>query len=209
MINSPLTKYGIVKRRKKTTKASELFESILGDFTKIKYDKPSEYIKYCWSLFQKTYTKETTQNNSLNGNFFELILATLFYLEKITPVFCQAKAIFVPNVEFDFLVYSDSYGPISISAKTSLRERYKQADLEGIALKYVHRNAKNYLLTLDEPAAINVQNKISQNAVLGLDSAVLCSSTDFDDFIKMLSQLTLIKPGKVNIITSSHIIEQL
>jgi len=35
-----------------------------------------------------------------------------------------------------------------LTIKTSLRERYKQADLEGLALKQVYRKSKTYLITL-------------------------------------------------------------
>lgn len=60
----------------------------------------------------------------------------------------SAKVAFVPNVIYDLMFYTSERGPICISAKTSLRERYKQADLEAIALKYVHRKALSYLVTL-------------------------------------------------------------
>jgi hypothetical protein len=49
--------------------------------------------------------------------------------------------------------------PICISAKTSLRERYKQADFEAIALKYVHRKALSFLVTLEENEAKSVKAK--------------------------------------------------
>ena len=40
------------------------------------------------------------------------------------------------------------------------RERYKQADLEAIALKYVHRKALSYLVTLEANEAKSVKAKI-------------------------------------------------
>ncbi len=46
------------------------------------------------------------------------------------------------------LFKEEKRSPIGISIKTSLRERYKQADLKAVALKYVHRNAENCLISL-------------------------------------------------------------
>ena len=74
---------------------------------------------------------------------------------------------FIPNIEFDFVAYSKEIGPIVLSAKTSLRERYKQADLEGMMMRQVHRRAKSYLLTLDKDEAMNVNSKIQEGKVLG------------------------------------------
>ena len=77
--------------------------------------------------------------------------------------------LFVPNINFDFLLYSREYGPVVLSAKTSLRERYKQADLEGMMLRQVHRNAKTYLITLNSDEAKSVNSKISNGQVLGIE----------------------------------------
>lgn len=80
----------------------------------------------------------------------------------------NAKVAFVPNVIYDLMFYTSERGPICWSVKTSLRERYKQADLEAIALKYVHRKALSYLITLEENEAKSVKAKIKSGALLGL-----------------------------------------
>ena len=67
--------------------------------------------------------------------------------------------------------------------KTSLRERYKQADLESIALKYVHRKALSYLITLDEKEANGVKNKIVSGDVIGLDNVIVATNPEFDELI--------------------------
>lgn len=113
----------------------------------------------------------------------------------------------MPNVEFDFTMYSKEYGPIVLSAKTSLRERYKQADLEGMMLRQVHRNAKTYLITLDENEANNVNKKIQNGQVLGINSVVTATSSKFDEVLKFLKTLHYIKPEKVEIISGHRIID--
>ena len=121
-------------------KAEIIFDSLFPCFLKVKYKKPSDYISIYWEAFQK----HPEGNNNLNGKIFEYILATLFVRENILPLYMSAKVAFVPNVIYDLMFYTAERGPICISAKTSLRERYKQADLEAIALKYVHRKALSY-----------------------------------------------------------------
>lgn len=82
------------------------------------------------------------------------------------------------------MFYTTERGPICISAKTSLRERYKQADLEAIALKYVHRRALCYLVTLDISEAKKVKEKIKSGDVIGLDKVVVATSDEFNDLIE-------------------------
>ena len=195
-----LKKLGIVKSK---TKGYHVFmDNIEADFLHNTM-RPSEYVNYCW---EKYTTSGVSQNNSLNGTVFELIIATLFVKEEILPLYLQAKVAFVPNVNFDAVLYSAESGPIGLSLKTSLRERYKQADLEAIALKYVHRKAENYLLTMDPNEAAAVSAKIANGEALGLNKAILTTSAQFDDFIDDLKTRNFIQPGSVEIITSGSVI---
>lgn len=197
-----LKKLGIVKSK---TKGYHVFmEHIAPDFMSNTMG-PSEYVRYCWNNYENSGVE---RNNSLNGTIFELIIATLFVKEGILPLHLQAQVAFVPNVNFDAVLYTHETGPIGLSLKTSLRERYKQADLEAVALKYVHRKAENYLLTMDREEAESVSRKIATGAVLGLDKAVLASSDEFDLFVNNLKSKTFISPGSVEIITASRIITE-
>lgn len=197
-----LKKLGIVKSK---TKGYHVFmEHIAPDFMSNTMG-PSEYVRHCWNNYENSGVE---RNNSLNGTIFELIIATLFVKEGILPLHLQAQVAFVPNVNFDAVLYTHETGPIGLSLKTSLRERYKQADLEAVALKYVHRKAENYLLTMDREEAESVSRKIATGAVLGLDKAVLASSDEFDLFVNNLKSKTFISPGSVEIITASRIITE-
>ena len=197
-----LKKLGIVKSK---TKGYHVFmEHIAPDFMSNTME-PSEYVRYCWNNYENSGVE---RNNSLNGTIFELIIATLFVKEGILPLHLQAQVAFVPNVNFDAVLYTHENGPIGLSLKTSLRERYKQADLEAVALKYVHRKAENYLLTMDREEADSVSRKIATGAVLGLDKAVLASSDEFDSFVNNLKSKAFVSPGSVEIITASRIITE-
>lgn len=173
-----------------------VFEQLLGDFRQVDYTSPHNYVEQYWNAYKQLQI----DNKSLNGNIFELIIYTLLYREGILPFYEQAKVAFVPGVEFDTILYSKEK-PISLSLKTSLRERFKQADLEAIALKYVHRKSECYLLTLDMDEANSVNNKINEGTAIGLNRAYWCFGSDFDDFIRnYLKEVDLTEAGKIEII---------
>lgn len=183
-------------------KAEVVFDSLFQNFLKVKYKKPSEYISIYWQAFQKL----PGSNNNLNGRIFEYILATLFVREGIMPLYLSARVAFVPNVIYDLMFYTTERGPICISAKTSLRERYKQADLEAIALKYVHRKALSYLVTLNVNEANSLKAKIKSGDVIGLDKVVVATSSEFDDLVSELKSYKATEPPTVKVIQSNQII---
>jgi hypothetical protein len=184
------------------TKAGAAFESLFPSFLTVEYTKPSEYVSIYWNEYQKL----VNGNSNLNGKVFEYILATLCIREKILPFYLSAKVTFVPNVVYDQMFYTKERGPICWSIKTSLRERYKQADLESIALKYVHRRSLSYLITLDEKEANGVKQKIKTGDVIGLDKVVVATTPEFDDLITDLKNFEFHEPKPVNIIDSSQIV---
>ena len=144
-------------------------------------------------------------NPGMNGKIFEALLTILFFRLGLTPLYTQAKLAFIPNVEFDFVLYSQEHGPVVLSAKTSLRERYKQADLEGMMLRQVHRKSKSSLITMNITEAATVNKKIQLGQVLGLDSVVVASDPSFDVLLQSLQQFTLLKPDPIEVITGKII----
>lgn len=184
------------------TKAASVFDSLHPDFRQIKYGNPSEYVRIYWDL----YSKNSETNNNLNGKIFEYILATLCVREGILPLYMSAKVAFVPNVIYDLMFYTAERGPICWSVKTSLRERYKQADLEAIALKYVHRKALNYLITLSNTEAQGVKAKIKTGDIIGLDNVIVATEPEFDVIISELKQFVFAEPPTVKVIESNQIV---
>lgn len=131
-----------------------------------------------WAEYQSGKTKSP----SVSGRIFEYAIAETLAQASIKPFYYQAQVAFVPNVGFDFVLY-DPVRPVVLSAKTSLRERYKQADLEGLAIKSVYRKARSILLTLNETEAQNVEEKIEDGQVAGLDNCVVADSVKYDDLL--------------------------
>ena len=73
--------------------------------------------------------------------------------------------------------------------KVSLRERYKQADLEGLALRQVYRRAKIYLITLSEKEAAGVVEKIKVADIAGLDRCLLADRPEYSELMDELCGL--------------------
>lgn len=194
---SLLKDLGIIQ---KEGKISGIFENLLPDisFLEVKYKSPHEYVACYW----QKYTESGGQDNSVNGGIFELIIYTLLYRENILPFYTQAKVAFVPNIEFDTILYSKS-SPICLSLKTSLRERYKQADLEAIALKYVHRKAQSFLLTLSSKEATVIKNKIPEGEVIGLDDIIDCNTEDIDFLIEKLKEKKFSESVSIDVLTGN------
>lgn len=194
-----LIKLGVVKSR---TKATVVFESIFPSFIDVQYSSPSDYVRICWS----EYSKSSYASSNMQDSFLELILATLFIREGLLPFYPNAKLSTVPNVIYDLMFYSAERGPICWSVKTSLRERYKQADLESIALKYVHRKALSYLITLEKNEAKGVKAKIKSGDVIGLDEVIVATEPEFDILVSELKAFKFEKPPIVEVISSNQIV---
>lgn len=192
----------IIKSRKSISASifEKLFETV--DFENIKYSSPQDYIRQYWGKYLST----GRQDNALNGNIFELVIHTLLYREGLLPFYTQAKVVFVPNVKFDTILYTQAR-PISLSLKTSLRERYKQADLEAIALQHVHRRAESYLLTLDSDEAERCKEKIKSGDIIGLNKIIDCNTSDIDNLINDLRQIKseLAEAQRIKVVTGNLI----
>lgn len=96
----------------------------------------------------------------MNVKILELIIAIILYISDIMPFYTNAKVHFIPGVNYNILLFPKDNFPIILSINTSLRERWKQVDLEALALNNVYRKAQTYFLTLDEPeASVRLDNK--------------------------------------------------
>jgi hypothetical protein len=191
--------------------ASKIFEDLLPSFMDVDYQTPNEYVAKYWNEYldvrDDLIPNEQTRRG-VNGKIFEYILATLLIRERIFPIFMNAKVAFVPNINYDLLLYSSDQGPICISAKTSFRERYKQADLEAIALKYVHRKSKSYLVTLSELDANMVNAKQKNGDVIGLDKAVYALDHNFNQLIEEIKEINLGNAPAILVVESNQIVTE-
>lgn len=142
---------------------------------------------------------------SINGRIFEFLIAETLAQADVTPFYYQANFQLVPNADFDILLY-DPREPVILTMKTTLRERYKQADLEGLVLKQVYRHAKSYLITLSEGEADSVNSKIEKGDVTGLERCIIASSEKYSEFIDNLKNKDFVVAELIQPITKGTII---
>lgn len=154
--------------------------------------KPSEFIQKYWDIYAKS-----KQDRSVSGAVFEELLMLALIRAGISPVYYQAKLAFVPNVVLDIVLYNRKT-PVTFSAKTTLRERWKQADLEAMATKYVHREAKCYVITLSKYEVVTRRN--NENSYMGIDKFILANTQEFDHLIEELKQINFTDSESIKII---------
>src|SRR5699024_4290839 len=137
--------------------------------------KPSEVISRYWGH----YEEYPGRNNSLNGTIFENLAIIALAYSGIRNIYYQTELSFVPSAIFDIFLYAENR-IIALSIKTTLRERWKQADLEAQAIKQVHKKAECYLLTLSHS---EVKTRRKNEVYAGLDGFILADTDEFDTFV--------------------------
>ena len=170
------------------------------NFSNYKMGEPSTFIKECWEEYTTTYKS----NQSLNGAIFENLIAYILAYEGIEYIYEQAEIAFVPNAIFDILFYNPDQ-PYTLSLKTTLRERWKQADLEAYALKNVLKNAKSYVITLSEKEVKTRRNKFDKKEDFynGLDGFILANTNEFDELVHKLKKIRFQQGDMVSIVKAN------
>ena len=174
--------------------AGHIFSTLLKEIEGTPCAGANDFVLEVWKVYQDDHD----QKPSITGKVFEYLIAHVLYSFDVAPLYYQARFHFVPNADFDFVLY-DPRRPIVLTLKTTLRERYKQADLEGLALKQVYRNASCILITLSNEGD-QVARKIKSLDVTGLDRVVVIKkgSRDLDDLIRDIKTRPFSKPKSIN-----------
>lgn len=163
------------------SKTFQIIHALIPEFLAEPDLLPSQFIHKYWQLYQAHYAS----NRNLNGSVFEELIAITLIRKGITPFYMQAQVAFIPNANYDIVVYSEEIGPIVLSAKTTIRERYKQADLEAMALKNVHRKSESYLISASETET--QVRKANIDDVVALNDFIYVFSSDYDDLLDKIS----------------------
>ena len=182
-------------------KAGDIFRDILEHTLAPQDTSPNDFICQAWKIYEGL--PERTQ--AITGRLFEYLVAHLLWAQGIRPIFFQAQFYQVPNAVFDLVLY-DERQPVALTLKTTLRERYKQADLEGVALKQVYRNAQCVLITLSNEGD-NITRKIENLEVTGIDRVVVIERgrDEMDRLVADLQKRTFTKPEKITPMVSADV----
>jgi len=138
--------------------------------------------------------KSPNSIGTLAGTWMEYSLLVALKEEKKSPLYWQAEFADFRNNFYDIVLFTKEHGPVVLSPKTSLRERYKQADLEAHALRNLFPQSKFFLLSLDSDKKhiANVQRKISSGEIKGINA--LYDETNADQLFEFLAPLTVVEP---------------
>tara|TARA_Y100000385_G_scaffold48843_1_gene45319 strand:+ start:491 stop:1033 length:543 start_codon:yes stop_codon:yes gene_type:complete len=145
------------------------------------YKRPQDYVDDLWNIYE-TYASSRNLNNNVPGSALEVIVGFLLDREGIQ---IERMDELVPNVRFakpDFLIRSNGIHVV-LSLKTSLRERWKQADWEAIRIKKNYPQTKNYLIVNSKQDAKSMKSKIPH---LDLEDCFYIRSNKFDVLIQSL-----------------------
>ena len=158
----------------------------------------SEFVKTGYNWYRYHYNTSASSQRGTNGKVFEGLILTALHQAGIYPAYYQATVAHIPNVVYDILLYHPRR-PAILSCKVSLRERWKQADLEGSALRQVYRGAYSVLLTLNANEGQRVQRQIENQDVLGLDECVVIQGQGdrFDALIQRLQGMRFVHASPV------------
>jgi len=190
--NAPIRELGIVRNYGET---AEIFDHSV-DLADL--DKGVGYfflhtIETCRS--NATAQGKSPQSvGSMSGAWLEWATLVALMEKKLTPAYWQAEFESVPDNFNDVMLWSKQFGPIIISCKTSLRERYKQADLEAVALRPHYPNGKFFLLTLDADKThlARTRKKIIDHELLALQA--IYDEDNAGELFALLKTLTVTEP---------------
>ena len=151
------------------------------------YKSPSLYNDKIWKLLDSAIS-----DNSSRGSAYEFLIAFTLMRESISPFYYQVEFSNIAWAEFDILIYTEEIGPIVLSCKTSLRERWKQAELEAQLLRRDYPKSRSFLITMD-PKEASVANKIKNGPKSGLEKVMRSNQPAFDRIIEEIKSYTIIK----------------
>ena len=151
----------------------------------------SELVLAGWQIFDEEYDRNSQATRPITGKVLEYLVIDAMWYHGIRPIYYQARVTQIPLVVYDILIY-DPLTPVTISCKASLGERWKQADLEGTALRQVYRGAYNVLLTTHADGHQR-QRQIEDRTIVGLDACVVVEPGN-DAFDLLLERIAELKP---------------
>ena len=109
------------------------------------------------------------------------------------------------------IAYPNSYryfyviGPIVFSCKTSLRERWKQAEFEAQLLKRDFPKSRSFLITMDPNESV-IANKIKNGPKLGLEKVMRSNQPSFDRLIQEIKEYEAVK-APVGVFSKSTLVK--
>lgn len=165
-----------------SSQIQQVFLEIYSNILNSRPDTASEFFRKNWSIWE-SYAEGRTINNSNPGAVFEKLFEIYCYLLNYEIIAKDESFGEVPLVKPDFVLKNKDGEYLFLSLKTSLRERWKQADWEAIYFKEYYPTTLCILITFHEREERSLQSKIKENLLKGLDDSCLATSNKFDQIL--------------------------
>ena len=176
-MESLIEKYLVNKSQSKS-----IFTALMQSKSLTKSLPPHLFVEEIMEAYNDGYGDK---DRSIHGKVFEFVIGEVLAQKKIGPLYFQAELHYVPLATFDWLLYHPAT-PVSISCKTSPREKWKQAAYEGQSLKRVYPQAVNYLVILEEVPDSEEKIKKSAHAI---DHFVIATDPSFTKAINRIKKI--------------------
>ncbi len=169
-----------------------VFKLIFNEAELLKYEYQNnffDYFDYFWKYYQhkiQSYDFGSQKLKSLNGSAFNIIIVYLLHRENIQIHAMDDDSMEVKFVKPDIVIKNGDNTYTFVSLKTSLRERWKQADWEAIKFKQKYNSSYCYLLTNNKNEGDKLKKLID---FIDIDAVYHTNEEDFKILIKKLKQM--------------------
>ena len=168
----------------KTGRGVSVYRGALGAIPS--YESPHDFLRQIGkALSDDSVSRAAGHKQQISGAVFEYACLEICFQENIAPGATYYQVSFRREFPIhDILLYHETT-PVVLSLKASLRERWIQAEHEGLVLKRLYRDGECHLITLDEEDSPKICKNI-QKFGRGLDSCVLATLPEFTELISRL-----------------------
>ncbi|GAK73864.1 MAG: hypothetical protein QS2022_5110 [Candidatus Phytoplasma asteris] len=168
------------------------------------FNKPfNEYMIKTHNLLNEYLNNKQHNSQSqkvIRGKINEYFILLYFQHKGIINLYPQAYLFFIPDIKFDLVLFTETKRIMAFNFKTCLRDRYKQAMVEGQQLKKLDTRFEFYLLNNNETETQRLNNKINQGKVQGINKVINLFSNSANNFLQKLMTTKFIPFSNINII---------
>ena len=158
------------------------------------YDEVFPFIKRDSSttpslLIHRGYNELANRNGNRNGDIFEALFLAGLIASGVRHILLGVSYSALPYSSIDAVIYTRNSGVVMISLKSSLRERWKQNDLEFGVVKHTQPRAFCALATMDSKGCRHPIGLLEEGKLLGLDLVVDCNlPSNMESLIDSIAQ---------------------
>ncbi|WAN63370.1 hypothetical protein RS022_04810 [Candidatus Phytoplasma rubi] len=163
----------------------------------------NKYMKTNYQQLNHYFNQNNINSQSqkvIRGKINEYLILLYFQNQGIIHLYPQAYLFFISDIKFDLVLFTKNKRIIAFNFKTCLRDRYKQAMVEGQQLKKLDTRFEFYLLTNNEPETQRLNHKINQGKVQGINQVINLFSDSANNFLQNLITRQFIPFSNINII---------